>query len=73
MCSFQRNLLRRLEKTGRSEDLNEELDEKRCMRLSEHSLVDGTPGVQAKEVGAGTSPRRQWFTGGLVTVSCPVL
>lgn len=48
--AYFRNVLRRLEKTGRSEDTDEDHDEKRLSRRSEHILVDGSPGVQAKEV-----------------------
>ncbi|XP_059153909.1 uncharacterized protein LOC131939546 [Physella acuta] len=48
--NYFKNVLRRLEKTGRSEDTDEDHDEKRLSRRSEHILVDGSPGVEAKEV-----------------------
>lgn len=53
VCIFcLRNLVRRLEKAGHSEDLIEEIEEKRFSYRPEHTLVDGTPGVHAKEVGS---------------------
>ncbi|BFZ09232.1 hypothetical protein BsWGS_12271 [Bradybaena similaris] len=45
-----KNLIRRLEKAGYSEDLIEEIEEKRFSYRPEQILVDGTPGVHAKEV-----------------------
>ncbi|CAL1540923.1 unnamed protein product [Lymnaea stagnalis] len=48
--NYFKNVLRRIEKTGRSEDTEDDLEEKRLSRRSEHILVDGSPGVQAKEV-----------------------
>ncbi|KAH9525124.1 hypothetical protein Btru_000367 [Bulinus truncatus] len=45
-----RTVLRRLEKSGRSEDNEDDQEENKINGRSEHILVDGSPGVQAKEV-----------------------
>ncbi|XP_005105925.2 uncharacterized protein LOC101854434 [Aplysia californica] len=49
--AYYRGLLRRLERSGRSEDGEEEPEERAGLgRQSDNFLVDGSPGVQAKEV-----------------------
>lgn len=43
-------MLRRLEKSGRCEENEEDAEESKLNGRSEQILVDGSPGVQAKEV-----------------------
>ncbi|GFO49131.1 hypothetical protein PoB_007563600 [Plakobranchus ocellatus] len=48
--AYYRSVLRRMENSGRSDDVDEDVEGRRLSRRSENILVDGSPGVQAKEV-----------------------
>ncbi|RUS91844.1 hypothetical protein EGW08_000415 [Elysia chlorotica] len=48
--AYYRSVLRRMETSGRTEDVDEDTEGRRLCRRSENILVDGSPGVQAKEV-----------------------
>ncbi|GFR59243.1 hypothetical protein ElyMa_001789400 [Elysia marginata] len=48
--AYCRSVLRRMETSGRSEDVDEDTEGRRLSRRSENILVDGSPGVEAKEV-----------------------
>ncbi|KAK3734946.1 hypothetical protein RRG08_038970 [Elysia crispata] len=48
--AYYRSVLRRMETSGRTEDVDEDTEGRRLSRRSENILVDGSPGVQAKEV-----------------------
>ena len=73
-----RSVLRRLETSGRSEDVYDDAEGRRLSRRSENILVDGTPGVQAKEVGSGSSVHNNTVLAGsqshflIATLSAPL-
>ncbi|XP_055887921.1 uncharacterized protein LOC106069788 isoform X2 [Biomphalaria glabrata] len=48
--NYYKSLLRRLEKSGRSDDNEDDSEENQLKGRSEQILVDGSPGVQANEV-----------------------